>query len=158
MLRQAVLTFLLAVPLAAAPNLSGNWILNLAKSQYGQFPAPEIMMRQIQHKDPALSMSTYQKGAQGEVTTDLKYSTDGKPVVNGANQGAAHWEGDKLVIETSRDYQGTKLSQREEWTLSVDGKTLNIATHVKLPNGEFDVKQVFEKAPGPAGGKARANF
>jgi len=49
------------------------------------------------------------------------------------------------VIETSRDYQGTKLTQREEWTLSADGKTLNIATHVKLPNGEFDVKQVFEK-------------
>ena len=136
-----------ALPLAAAPNLSGNWVLNLSKSQYGQFPAPEVMTRQIQHSDPALSMSTYQKGAQGEVTTQLKYSTDGKPVVNGENQGSAHWETDKLVIETSRDYQGTKLTQREEWTLSADGKTLTIATHVKLPNGEFDVKQVFEKAP-----------
>ena len=57
--------------MAAAPNLSGNWVLNLAKSQYGQFPAPEIMTRKIQHNDPALSMSTYQKGAQGEVTTEL---------------------------------------------------------------------------------------
>ena len=141
-----LLASLLALPLAAAaPNLSGNWVLNLAKSQYGQFPAPEIMIRKIQHMDPALSMSTYQKGAQGEVTTELKYSTDGKPVVNGDNQGSAHWEGDKLVIETSRDYQGTTLTQREEWTLSSGGKTLNIATHVKLPNGEFDVKQVFEK-------------
>ena len=141
-----LLASLLALPLAAAaPNLSGNWVLNLAKSQYGQFPAPEIMIRKIQHLDPSLSMSTYQKGAQGEVTTGLKYSTDGKPVVNGENQGSAHWEGDKLVIETSRDYQGTTLTQREEWTLSAGGKTLNIATHVKLPNGEFDVKQVFEK-------------
>src|SRR6478752_3416471 len=101
--RALVLTGLLALPLAAAPNLSGNWRLNLAKSQYGQFPAPEVMLRTIQHKDPALSMSTYQKGAQGEVTTELKYSTDGKPVVNGENKGSAHWEGDKLVIETSRD-------------------------------------------------------
>jgi hypothetical protein len=147
-MNRLLLASLLAVPLAAAaPNLSGNWVLNLAKSQYGQFPAPEIMIRRIQHKDPALSMSTYQKGAQGEVTTELKYSTDGKPAVNGENQGSAHWEGDKLVIETSRDYQQTKLTQREEWILSVDGKTLTIATHVKLPNGEFDVKQVFEKAP-----------
>jgi len=79
------------------------------------------------------------------VTTELKYSTDGKPAVNGPTEGSAHWEGDKLVIETSRDYQQTKLTQREEWTLSADGKTLTIATHVKLPNGEFDVKQVFEK-------------
>ena len=147
MSRALLFAALLAVPLAAAPNLSGNWVLNLAKSQYGQFPAPEIMTRKIQHKDPALSMSTYQKGAQGEVTTELKYSTDGKPAVNGENQGSARWENDKLVIETSRDYQGTKLTQREEWTLSVDRKTLTIATHVKLPNGEFDVKQVFEKAP-----------
>jgi hypothetical protein len=146
------------LPVWAAPNLSGSWILNVAKSQYGQFPAPEIMTRQIQQKDLELSMSTYQKGAQGEVTTDLKYTTDGKSVVNGANQGSAHWESDKLVIESSRDYQGTKLTQREEWTVSADGKTLTIATHVRLPNGEFDVKQVFEKAPAPAGGKARANF
>ena len=140
-----LLAILLALPVAAAPNLSGNWVLNLAKSQYGQFPAPEVMTRRIQHMDPALSMSTYQKGAQGEVTTELKYSTDGKPVVNGENKGSAHWEGDKLVIETSRDYQGTTLTQREEWTLSAVGKTLNVTTHVKLPNGEFDVKQVFEK-------------
>jgi len=158
MQRALVLTALLAVPLAAAPNFTGNWMLNLAKSQYGQFPAPEVMVRQIQHKDPALSMSTYQKGAQGEVTTELKYSTDGKPAVNGQNQGSAHWENDKLVIESSRDYQGTKLTQREEWTLSADGKTLTIATHVKIPNGEFDVKQVFEKTPAPSGGTARANF
>ena len=156
MTRAFLVAALMAFPLAAAPNLSGSWMLNLAKSQYGQFPAPEVMMRTIQHKDPAISMSTYQKGAQGEVTTELKYTTDGKPAVNGENKGSAHWDNDKLVIETSRDYQGTRLTQREEWTLSADGRTLTIATHVKLPNGEFDVKQVFEKAPST--GVARAEF
>ena len=156
--RALIWSALLAVPLVAAPDLSGNWMLNLAKSQYGQFPAPEVMLRQIQHKDPALSLSTYQKGAQGEVTTELHYTTDGKPAVNGENKGSARWENDKLVIESSRDYQGAKLTQREEWTLSTDGRTLTIATHVKLPNGEFDVKQVFEKTPAPPAAKARANF
>ena len=142
-----IVTALLALPLGAAPNLSGNWMLNAAKSQYGQFPAPEVMMRQIRHQDPALSMSTYQKGAQGEVTTELRYTTNGKPAVNGENRGSARWENNKLVIETSREYQKSTLTQREEWTLSADGKTLTIDTHVKLPNGEFDVRQVFEKAP-----------
>lgn len=99
-----------AVPLAAAPNLSGDWVLNLAKSQYGQFPAPEVMRRHIAHKDPAITLSTFQKGSQGEVLSELMYSTDGKPSVNGENKGSAHWEGNRLVIETSRDYQGTKLS------------------------------------------------
>ncbi len=147
MTRALAFAALLALPLGAAPNLSGNWVLNVAKSQYGQFPAPEIMMRQIRHQDPALSMSTYQKGAQGEVTTELRYTTDGKPSVNGENKGSAHWENNKLVIETSREYQKSTLTQREEWSLSADGKTLTIDTHVKLPNGEFEVKQVFEKAP-----------
>jgi len=144
-MKRFLLASLLTLPLVAAPNFSGSWVLNTAKSEYGQFPAPEVMTRKIQHNDPALSMSTYQKGAQGELTTDLTYTTDGKPAVNGPNQGSAHWQGDKLIIETSRDYQKTKLVQRDEWSLSVDKKTLTVVTHVKLPNGEFDVKQVFEK-------------
>jgi hypothetical protein len=158
-MNRAVIVFALAsLPLAAAPNLTGSWMLNVAKSEYGQFPAPQVMIRQIQHKDPALSMSTYQKGAQGEVTSELKYTTDGKPAVNGENHGAAHWDGDNLVIESSRAFQGTQLKQREVWTLSTDGKTLTIATHIALPNGEFDVKQVFEKAPAVTAATARANF
>lgn len=138
----------LALPMIAAPNFSGNWMLNIAKSQYGQFPAPEVMIRKVQLQGTQLSMSTYQKGAQGEVTTELKYSTDGKPSVNGANTGTASWSGDKLVIESSREAQGAKLTQRDTWSLSGDGKTLTVNTHIKLPNGEFDVKQVFEKTPG----------
>ena len=100
-------------------------------------------------QDPAQRSGAFHvhvsKGSAGRSDPELKYSTDGKPVVNGENQGSAHWEDDKLVIETSRDYQGSRLTQREEWTLSANGKTLTIATHVTLPNGEFDVKQVFEK-------------
>ncbi len=137
----------LALPLLAAPNFSGSWMLNVSKSQYGQFPAPEVMMRSVKMQGPLLTMSTYQKGAQGEVTTELKYTTDGKPSVNGANTGTASWSGETLVIESSREAQGAKLTQRDVWSLSPDGKTLTVNTHLKLPNGEFNVKQVFEKAP-----------
>jgi len=133
----------------AAPNFSGDWKLNPARSHYGQFPAPMGMTRRIQHAEPVLTMSTVQKGAQGEVTTELRYTTDGKPSVNklasGETQGAAHWEGERLVIESSRAVQGGQAKQKETWTLSDGGKTLTIATHVTLPQGEFDVTQVFEK-------------
>ena len=132
-----------------APNFSGDWKLNPARSQYGQFPAPAAMTRKIQHTDPVLAMSTTQKGAQGEVTTELRYTTDGKPSVNklasGETQGAAHWEGDRLVIESSRAVQGGQAKQKESWTLSGGGKTLTISTHVTVPQGEFEVMQVFEK-------------
>jgi len=146
----------LAAPLLAEPNFTGSWMLNLSRSQYGQFPAPEVMLRSVTHMSGDLRMSTYQKGAQGEVTTELKYTTDGKPAVNGESKGSARWQGDTLIIESSREAQGAKLTQRDQWSLSADGKTLTVTIHVKLPNGEFDVKQVFEKTP--AVGGVRANF
>ena len=31
------------------------------------------------------------------------------------------------------------------WTLSADRKTLTVDSHVGLPNGEFDIQQVFER-------------
>lgn len=146
-MKRLLAVLILSLPLAAAPNFSGSWMLNVAKSQYGQFPAPEVMLRTVEMQGTQLTMKTYQKGAQGEVTTELKYTTDGKPTVNGANTGSAAWYGDTLVIESSREAQGARLTQRDSWSLSPDGKTLTVSTKVKLPNGEFDVKQVFEKAP-----------
>ena len=167
-----VMWMLAALPLFAEADFTGSWMLNLSKSQYGQFPAPEVMLRSVTYANGTLTMSTYQKGAQGEVTTELKYSTDGTTSVNKDSRGTARWQGDTLIIEssreaqgessreaqgkTSREAQGARLTQRDQWTLSADGKTLTIAIHVSLPNGAFDVKQVFEKAP--AVGGTRANF
>jgi hypothetical protein len=133
----------------AAPNFSGDWKLNPGRSKYGQFPAPVAFTRKIQQAGPALNMSTTQKGAQGEVTTELKYTTDGKPSVNklatGETQGVAHWDGERLVIESTREVQGGQAKQKETWTLSDSGKTLTILTHITVPQGEFDVTQVLEK-------------
>jgi hypothetical protein len=134
---------------AASQNLSGEWKLNFAKSNYGKFPAPSSMTRKIAHNDPKLILTTTQKGPQGEVTSKLVYTTDGKESVNqvagGESKGIAQWIGDKLMIESSREFQGVTLKQKDVWTLSDDGKTLTIDSLVSIPNGEFDIKQVFDK-------------
>jgi hypothetical protein len=134
---------------AASQNLSGEWKLNFAKSNYGKFPAPSSMTRKIAHNDPKLILTTTQKGAQGEVTSKLAYTTDGKESVNqvagGESKGIAQWIGDKLMIESSREFQGVTLKQKDIWTLSDDGKTLTIDSHVSIPNGEYDIKQVFDR-------------
>jgi hypothetical protein len=134
---------------AASQNLSGEWKLNFAKSNYGKFPAPSSMTRKIAHNDPRLILTTTQKGAQGEVTSKLAYTTDGKESVNqvagGESKGIAQWIGDKLMIESSREFQGVTLKQKDIWTLSDDGKTLTIDSHVSIPNGEYDIKQVFDR-------------
>jgi hypothetical protein len=139
-----------AVGALAAPNFSGDWKMNVAKSEFGPIPPPEILTRTIKHQDPVLQYWTHQKGAQGAVTTELKYTTDGKECVNQVNgseaKGTAKWEGDHLVIESEREVQGVHLTARETWMLSADGKTLTIQNHISVPQqGEFDVKLVLEK-------------
>lgn len=134
----------------AAPNFSGEWKMNIAKSDFGAFPAPELLTRSIKHTDPALQYSTHQKGASGDVTTEIKYTTDGKPCVNKINgadaRGTAKWQGGTLIIESERDFQGVQIKSKETWTLAEGGKSLTINNHVSIPGqGEYDLKLVLDK-------------
>ena len=133
----------------AKPNFSGDWKLNSAKSDFGPMPGPEKMDRKITHEDPSLKFSTTQTGPQGEVTTDMAYTTDGKPSTNktprGEVTGAAKWEGDALTISSKREIQGMEITQNERWTLDEDGKTLTINNKINTPQGEFEIKIVMDK-------------
>jgi hypothetical protein len=149
-MRYPILIALAAVQAFAAPNFTGIWKLNPGKSVYGSFPAPSSVTRTILHDGSQISMTTLQKGQQGETTTTLQYTTDGKPVTNktatGESQSIAHADGSRLVIETSRTVQNAEIKSQETWDLSADGKVLTIQTKLNLPGqGEFVVKQVFEK-------------
>jgi len=139
------MTFL-AAPSQAA-NFSGEWKLNLAKSDYGPVPQPEFMTRTIKQGDPGLDISTHQKGAQGEATTHLKYTTDGKPAENATppSKGTAKLDGDKLVVDSVRTTPNGELKFHEVWSLSADGKMMTINNHIVAPQGEFDLVQVFDK-------------
>ncbi len=123
--------------------------MNIALSDYGPVPAPQMMTRSIQHKDPALHISTHQKGAQGETTTELTYTTDGRECVNKIRdseaRGTAKWQGGNLVIESVRNLQGTDIKSVETWTLSNEGKTLTIAVRVALQQQQYNIKYVFDK-------------
>lgn len=140
---------ILAASAFGAPNLSGDWKLNLQKSSYGLIPAPLEVTRKIKLEGVNLSMSTEQKTTQRESSSELKYTTDGKlcinKVTNGDAKGTAHWEGDTLIIESSQQNGPQELKSREVWTLSPDGKTLTIQSHLTLPQGGVDVKQVFDR-------------
>lgn len=143
-------TFFLGDACAQAPvNFSGDWTLNASKSDYGPVPAPESMTRTVKQSDTAVEISTHQKGAQGESTTQLKYTTDGKECINkmptGESKGNAKWKGNNLVIDSVRDLQGTPIKSTETWGLSEGGKVFTIVNHLSVPQGEFDLKLVFEK-------------
>ncbi len=147
----AAIYFSLAVPSGAIakPNFSGDWKINIEKSDFGAIPAPEKMERTITHEDPRLKFKTVQSGPQGEVTTEMAYTTDGKPSTNktprGEVTGTARWDGETLAIDTKREVQGMEITLVERWTLSEDGKILTINNKVTTPQGEFDIKVVLEK-------------
>lgn len=145
------LSVLAAVPAGAweKPNYSGEWKMNAEKSDFGPVPVPEKMERKITHEDPSLKYTSVQAGQQGEVTTEMAYTTDGKPSTNktprGEVTGIASWDGDVLTIASKREVQGMEITQNERWMLSEDGKVLTINNKISTPQGDFEIKVVMDK-------------
>jgi len=123
-----MLTTLLALALIAAqpadkPNFSGEWTLNLAKSNFGALPPPTTLTRTITHAEPALTIEETQTGALGDQSATRKYTTDGSAVtfvVNGATvAGSAKWAGPVLEVLSTVDSLGMTFTDR--MSLSADG-------------------------------------
>ena len=131
------------------PNFSGSWKMDAAKSDFGPMPAPDKLIRTIDHKDPEMQIKTTQSGQQGEVTSELKYKTDGTESVNKLRgqdvKGIAKWEGANLVVKSKREVQGMEISITETWALSDGGKVLTVANSIETPQGNFEAKVVMEK-------------
>src|SRR5260370_33792609 len=92
----------------AKPNFSGEWKLNAAKSEFGPMPAPDKRTDKITHPDPSLKISTTASGAQGEMSFDLSYTTDGKESTNQLRgspaKSTAKWDADTLGITTKAKF------------------------------------------------------
>jgi hypothetical protein len=146
----AAMAFAALAAAADKPNFSGQWALNVDKSNLGPMPPPASMTRKVDHSDPALTMTqAVTGGPQGDQTFTLKCTTDGKETSNefmGTQaKTSATWEGENLVITMKADFQGTPITLVEKWSLSDGGKTLTDSTHIVAPQGEFDVTYVMEK-------------
>ena len=149
-MRKAIFLLTLFSAALSAANFSGEWKMNASKSDFGPAPAPEILTRSIKQTLAAVEISTHQKGAAGETSTQLKYTLDGKESVNklptGDAKGTAKIDGDNIVIQSTREVQGTSIASKETWTLSDGGKVLTILSHISIPGqGEIDLKLVLDK-------------
>lgn len=147
----AAILFVCVCGLTAAdkPDFSGEWSLNASKSDFGPMPAPEKMIRKIEHKDPDLKIATTTAAQGNERKNEAAYKTDGSESVNksgsGESKSVVKWEGSNLTIATKREIQGMTIEQNEKWTLSEDGKTLTIEGLLKAPQGELNLKMVMDK-------------
>ena len=150
----AILAMTAMVALAAdKPDFSGNWKLNAAKSDFGQFPAPDKLEMKVDHKEPALNVTLTQVSQMGERISDAKYTTDGKECVNGEGRfqstSTVAWDGSVLVTKStrkfSRDGEEMVIQGEDRWTLSEDGKTLTSEMKMVSSMGEIVMKRVLEK-------------
>jgi hypothetical protein len=134
----------------AKPNFTGEWKMNAAKSDFGPTPAPQSLMRKVDHAEPNLRYISTQSGRQADITSEIKYTTDGKECVNetrmGPVRGTAQWEGDTLVIKykTSSPQVGD-IEGEDRWTLSSDGKTTTVKSIFRGGFGEAERTLVLEK-------------
>ena len=140
---------LAALSAYAKPNFTGDWKLNAAKSEFGQFPAPSSMTQKAAHDDPALKVATKMATDNGEFEFESTYSTDGKETSNAfgpnAMKSVAKWEGETLAIQTKGQFGDSEVTIQDKWELSADGKSITIRRHFTSSQGEMDQKIVLEK-------------
>jgi len=135
---------------ADKPDFSGDWKMDVDKSVFPPgIPAPTSLTRKIDHKDPALSVNSVQSSPQGDMTSDAKYSTDGKETTNSMMgndvKSKAMWEGKTLVITSNANFGGADVKLVNKWTLAEDGKTLTDVLGISAPQGDFEMTFVLVK-------------
>jgi hypothetical protein len=134
-------------PAQSKPNFSGSWKMNVTRSDFGAIPAPTSIERKITHAEPSLVIVEAQDVGLGAQTVTRMYTTDGKGstfVSQGAEvKGTGVWEGNEAVVTSEVEVVGIKYVDR--MMLSPDGKTLTSVIKLATPQGDIDMKVVFEK-------------
>jgi hypothetical protein len=144
----------------AKPNFSGTWTLDQAKSD----PPPQRGGGGGGGGGRGGGGGGGGRGGGGPITivqsaADIKigeatYKLDGSESVNqmqgrGGPQevkSKARWEGNTIVIESTRDMGGMSITTKEVRSLSADGKEMTVQTTNQTPQGEMTRKTVFTKS------------
>jgi hypothetical protein len=132
---------------ADKPNFSGEWKLNLARSDFGPAPPPTAITRRVTHAEPSLTIVEEQTSVLGDQNTTRAYTTDGKEITfqaNGAEvKSSATWDGAALVVISKVDVVGLLFNDR--MTMSVGGKAMTSVVHITSPQGDVEITLVFDR-------------
>lgn len=135
---------------ADKPNYSGVWKINSAKSDFGPMPqGPDKFERTVDHKDPAIKITTVQSMGGNERTTNVEYTINGQEQViktqMGEYKATPSWKDNNLEVSAKREMQGMEIKSLEKWSLAADGKVLTVETSLSTPQGDFTMKFVLDK-------------
>jgi hypothetical protein len=147
MRRHRILVLLLTTTAAAAvhaADFTGEWRLDVSRSQFAQQRAPASKVVQIDHLEPMLRMTVLEQSAAGQRLEGTTFhSTDGEDRVNivlgNSLKSTAKWDGATLVIRTSGKFGANEIALDDRYELSADGKTLTLRRHFEGPTTQDQV-------------------
>ena len=132
------------------PDFSGVWKLAVARSDFGNAPAPQSMLTQIDHKEPEILVRSKITGPQGAYNSEYRYVTDGRENTNTIRgneiKSRATWDGSTLKVTARAAGQGgVQVEFVDQWALSADRKTLTMIREISAPQGRVQQRYVYEK-------------
>ena len=140
---------------AKAPDFSGQWELNVAKSDFGpmaqQGAAPTKGSLTVTQSGAALKMAQSTSTPMGDQNSTQELTLDGQEhTMNGADgqpvTASAKVDGDALVVNSKLNRGGMDITLVSRWTLSPDGKTITVDRQILgTPMGTMTMKLVYEK-------------
>ena len=151
---------------APRPDLSGTWVLDRSKSNYGDARGRNISKDDvtlvITHRDPELRFTKTVVNEGRQETKEYVYYTDGRGETNPMYYGSGEvdsktrWDGDRLetlatLARVGRANQGAGyyLAMEAKWRLSDDGRTLTHTNYSVNPGeegGSQETRLVYRRA------------
>jgi hypothetical protein len=136
---------------AAHPDYSGTYVLDPAQSD-GQM-VPQKMTLKIAQTPAGLTVDRTQTNQMGESTSQMKYALDGSASKNTLNMGGnsvdvstvVTWEGASPVLTSAMKFGENDAQSIEKWSLTDEGKKLQIERKVTAGGQEFANKLVLVK-------------
>jgi hypothetical protein len=145
----------------AKPDLSGNWMLDQSKSdfgvrEFGPLGKAEVTMV-IALSDPEFRVARTMKLNGKERANERLFYTDGRGETNPGMLGGrdiktkTKWSGNKISAKASFSQTSmgddSNMTVEERWELSKDGKTLTNTYSRSGSNGTEVIKMVYNRAP-----------
>ncbi len=158
----AALVFTLSLQAQPKPDLTGEWRLVNARSNFDGEPAPATKLLQFDHRDPTLRLTVTEAPAGNAVPMDVTmfYSTDNAERVNlilgNEVKARTRWDGNAVVQIAEGAFGGNQIKLSDRYELSADRRTLTLHRQFEgsSPRGPIPARKqllVFERVTLKAG-------
>lgn len=146
----ALAVFAVARPdTAPSPDLSGYWVADPVRSDFGRMPPPLRLSDQIAHRGREfVIVSAMQQRSGGRLTTKIRVVADGEETMSVINGGRfltrCWWERNRLVIRLT-DSRGVRMT--EVRSISKDGAEMTVESYLGDADGRPLQRRVMRHLP-----------